>query len=517
MSKDGLKPLLNDPMIRVVFENLEETSIPHSEIDGIIVRSGTTIRRNHLETLTRLKIIGRAGVGVDNIDIEAATEKGIVVINAPNGNTISTAEHTFAMMISLLRNIPQANASMENGLWDRKRFQGTELNEKNLGIIGFGKIGAELAKRAAAFQMSIYVYDPFLPAEKAKDFHVTAVSLDELLKVSDIITVHTPLTKETDGLIAKEEFKKVKKGAYVINCARGGIICETSLYDAIVSGHVKGAALDVFKSEPVHDNPLTKLSEVITTPHIAASTIEAQENVALQVSEEIRHFFEGKQLRSSINLPITDHRHSDKTVSFYPFLETMGEMASQLMKEPVKEVEISFSGEVNLDETSLLQRRFLSGFFRSRIDQHVNDVNAIYIANERHIKISQSYDKDSKGFTNLVKAKVYGENNTLQLFGTFHSELGPRIIRLNHFSIDFQPQKHNLFIQHIDKPGVIGKVGQLLGEKNINIASMQVGRNKQGGEAVMLLSVDKECTFEQINSLTKVEDLKFALPIELSL
>ena len=515
ISEEGLESLFTHPRINLIFESLDNTTVSLDTIDALIIRSATHVTKTHLDQMSNLKIIGRAGVGVDNIDIEAATKHGVVVVNAPEGNTISTAEHTFAMMISLLRNIPQANASMRRGEWERKTFQGTELFGKKLGIVGFGRIGTELAKRAKAFQMNVLAYDPFLTVSRAEKHQVETVSLEYLLEASDIISVHTPLTKETENLLDTKAFNMMKKGVYILNCARGGIIDEKALEIAIKNNHVKGAAIDVFVEEPVVNHPLTDYPQVITTPHIAASTTEAQILVANQVASEVIQFLEGHPAAHALNMPYLEQGVFEEYTPVYELTKTMGEIAFQLLKEPVQQIDLSYAGDISHQNTNLFKRSFLVGFLQGHIEQYVNEVNSPFIAKERGIQVSENHLNESKGYSNLIEASIKGETQNISIFGTFHKEFGHRIIQLNGFQIDFQPQKHNLYIQHFDQPGVIGNVGQLLGNHNINIASMQVGRNQEGGKAIMLLAIDKACDEEVIKSFDKIEDINSVFSIEL--
>nr|TXF83079.1 phosphoglycerate dehydrogenase [Alkalicoccus halolimnae] len=515
MSADGLKPILESSEVNVIQENVLETKIALDTVDALLIRSSTTVTAEILDKLPNLKIIGRAGVGVDNVDLDAATSHGVVVVNAPDGNTISTAEHTFAMLASLVRSIPQANQSMQEGRWDRKLYQGAELYGKTLGIIGFGRIGAELAQRARAFRMNVIAYDPFLTQSRAEKNHVTAVSLEEALSQSDILSVHTPLTKDTKGLLNDETFKKTKKGVYVLNCARGGIIDEDALYRAVESGHVRGAAIDVFEEEPAKNHPLTKLPQVITTPHIAASTSEAQLNVAESVSQEVLDYLSGKPAPHALNLPYLDQEAFDKFSPFTKLTRTLGDTASQLFMEPVKQVEISYAGEISDQETGLFNRSFLAGFFRNRIDDYVNEVNASWIAKERDVEVSERHESESKGYANFVKAYVQGENSSIHIHGTYSQEIGARIVEINGFKLDFQPAAHTLYVRHNDRPGVIGKVGQLLGAHDVNIATMQVGRKTEGGEAIMLLATDKECDEAVLKAFAEIEEINSVSAIEL--
>ncbi|MFB5661626.1 phosphoglycerate dehydrogenase [Alteribacillus sp. HJP-4] len=514
MSSEGLEPLLKNQQVECVQQSVHETK-DLSDYDALLVRSATTVTAEVMDSMPKLKIIARAGVGVDNIEIEEATKRGIVVVNAPDGNTISTAEHTFAMMISLARKIPQATASVKSGKWDRKAFQGTELRGKQLGIIGFGRIGSELAKRAHGFDMTVTVYDPFLTKERAEKMGVQTGELDDVLAESDIITVHTPLTKDTKGLLGMENIKKTKNGVFLINCARGGIIDEGALKYYLETGHVAGAALDVYEEEPATDNELLQFSQVISTPHIAASTKEAQLNVAAQVSEEVLQFLNGLPALNSINLPTMSKEKFESLQPYYELTKKMGHILSQSMKTPVQEMDVHYSGEVTDLETSVLTRALIAGFLSTRIDAPVNDVNASIIAKERGISYGEKHHSNALGYSNLIKATVHGEDRTFTVHGTYVKEYGPRIVRINDFNVDFYPTGHLIYIQHTDKPGVIGKMGQKLGEYQVNIATMQVGRKEEGGDAIMMLAVDKEPDSRVLNALTSIEEIKLADKIEL--
>lgn len=514
MSEDGLKPLLGHANIRCIQQKVDEVE-SLTPFDALLVRSATTVTSELMDDMPNLKIIARAGVGVDNIDIAAATQRGIVVVNAPDGNTISTAEHTFAMISSLLRNIPQATQSLKSNEWKRSAFLGTELYGKTLGIVGLGRIGSEIASRAKAFRMNVCVFDPFLTKSRAEKLGIDAVELNELLKKSDIITVHTPLTKETRGLLNFDNIPTTKKGVFLINCARGGIIDEEALYHYVETGHVAGAALDVFEEEPPENSKLLKLNNVIATPHIAASTKEAQLNVAVQVSEEVISYLEGRPVKNSINLPTLSKEVYQKLEPYYELTRVMGQLLSQCMKSPVQSVEISYSGGITDLDTSVTTKSLLAGFLRSRVDATVNEVNAAVITKERGITYSEKYATDTNGYSNLIEAKVEGEHSDFYIQGTYIQGYGFRIVNLNGFVIDFYPHGHLIYIQHTDRPGVIGKVGKILGEHDINIATMQVGRKEAGGEAIMMLSFDAPVNEEIIKGLQSIEDIVSILTIDL--
>ncbi|WP_338789293.1 phosphoglycerate dehydrogenase [Metabacillus sp. FJAT-53654] len=515
MSSEGLQPLLDAAHINVVQKKVEEVDHELHLFDALLVRSATKVTEELFEKMTNLKIVGRAGVGVDNIDIEAATKHGVVVINAPNGNTISTAEHTFAMMASLLRHIPQANVTVKSNEWNRSAFVGTELYSKSLGIIGFGRIGGEIAKRARVFGMNILVFDPFLTKDRAEKIGVSNCTLDELLTNADIITVHTPLIKETRGILNKETIAKTKKGVYLLNCARGGIIDEAGLIHHLENGHVAGAALDVFEVEPPVNNKLLKFDNVIVTPHLGASTKEAQLNVAAQVTQEILNFLDGKPVTSSINLPTLTKELFDKIQPFYHLAKKMGNIVSQCMKVPVQEVAIQYEGSVAELETSFITKALLSGFLGARVDITVNEVNAGMIAKERGISFSEKITSNNSGYENLLEVKVFGDNQNFVLRGTHVPHYGERIVGINDFNIDFYPTGHLLYIQHQDKPGVIGRVGKVLGDHEVNIATMQVGRKEKGGEAIMMLAFDRPLDDTLTSQLAAYDDIVSVKSIDL--
>jgi D-3-phosphoglycerate dehydrogenase / 2-oxoglutarate reductase len=514
ISEEGLAPLLNAENIEVVQKKVSEVEDCLDQFDALLVRSATKVTEELLAKMKNLKIVGRAGVGVDNIDVDAATKHGVVVINTPDGNTISTAEHTFAMIASLVRHIPQAHISVKSREWNRSAFVGTELHGKHLGVIGLGRIGSEVAKRARAFGMTVHVYDPFLTKARAEKIGVTPCTLDEVLAIADIITVHTPLTKETKGLLGPKNLAKTKKGVYLVNCARGGIIDEQALVTFLENGHVAGVALDVFEQEPPGDHPLLRFDNVIVTPHLGASTVEAQLNVATQVAEEVLKFLEGKPVTNSINLPTLSKEVYEKIQSFYNLAKKMGIVASQYMVEPVQEIAITYSGTVADLETTFITRSLLAGFLKPRVASTVNEVNAAMVAKERGIIFGEKFTTNSEGYANSILLTVYGENKTFTIKGTHIPNYGDRIVHFNGFSIDFAPEGHLLYIQHHDKPGMIGQVGKILGDHQVNIATMQVGRQAVGGKAIMMLSLDKPLDDSIVEKLSEVTDIETVKKIE---
>jgi D-3-phosphoglycerate dehydrogenase / 2-oxoglutarate reductase len=514
ITSEGIEPLMDTENVELIYGNINDIHNPE-DIQGMMVRSATKVTDSVLETFPNLKIIARAGVGVDNIDVTAATKKGVLVVNAPEGNTISTAEHTWAMMMSLLRNIPQANQSLKNGDWERKKYTGQELYQKTLGIIGMGRIGTELAKRAKSFSMSVLVFDPYLSTEKQKELSVTSVDLETLIQKSDIMTVHTPLTKDTRNLLNSENLTFAKKGAYVINCARGGIIDEEAVMHYLDNGHLAGCALDVFEQEPPVSRSLIDHPKVIATPHIAASTVQAQKNVALMASDEIKSFILGKPLKHAVNFPSLSKETYEKLIAYYEFSNVLGHFTTQFFKEPVAEISIGYGGSLAETDTNPLTRSFLCGFLQKRLGRPVNDVNSMIAAKEHGIVVGEKRETNDFGYPNIISVTITGQKQNFSLLATYIKGFGGRIIRLNGYTVDFVPQGSLLYIEHRDIPGIIGKVGALLGEHHINIATMHVGRKSAGGEAMMVLSFDSQPPESVQKELSKIEDLLVCMSLEL--
>jgi D-3-phosphoglycerate dehydrogenase len=459
--------------------------------DALLVRSQTKVTEKIMNAGSRLKVIGRAGVGVDNIDLDAATKRGIVVINAPDGNTIATCELTFAMMMSLARFIPQAYKKTVSGEWDRKSFVGVELRYKTLGILGMGRIGSEVAKRAKVFGMDVIGYDPFLTEERAEKLGITLGSVQDISEKADFITVHTPLTKETHHLIGKPQFDSMKKGVRIINCARGGIIDEIALVEAINQGIVAGAAMDVFEEEPPHaDHPFLHHPNIIVTPHLGASTIEAQENVAIDVSLEVLHILRNESFKNAVNMPSVPSDVLNKLEPYFNLGEKIGTILGQITKGAVSEIVVNYSGELIDVDTSHLTRHIVKGVFKNQLES-INLVNAMHLAKTRDVNITVQKSNTSKSFTNLVTVILKTKQEEKQLAGTLLAGIGERIVRIDHYPVDFAPEGNLLLISHNDKPGIIGRVGTLLGNNEVNIATMQVGREVVGGSAIMVLAIDK--------------------------
>ena len=520
LSEDGIYPLreekdLNLNVIVDTGNSQEELIEKIKDVDVLLVRSATKVTREVIEAAQNLKLIGRAGVGVDNIDLVAATERGIIVVNAPDGNTNSAAEHTIAMMTSLARHIPQAYNALKNGIWDRKSYVGVELKNKTLGVVGFGRIGTEVAYRAKGQRMNVMAYDPFLTDERAKELGVTKATVDEICQQADFITVHTPLLPETKNLINKEKFDMMKPGVRIINCARGGIIDEDDLYDAIVEGKVAGAALDVFVEEPATDHKLLTLPQVIATPHLGASTVEAQESVAIDVSNDIIKFFKTGTVTNPVNMPSIPKEKLAEVEPFFELAEKLGSFLSQVTTEPLKEINLFYAGEIANYDVRPLTSNALKGYLKKTHGENVNDVNARYLTERVGVKINENKTTTAKGFTNLITVEVKTANETHSLAGTLLNGLGARIVKVENFVVDVIPEGHLLYIKNIDKPGAIGRVATKLAEKDINIATMQVGRRQVGGSAVMILSVDNEVTPEDIAHVQTLENIDEVKAIKL--
>ena len=512
LSEDGIQPLRQetDLNLNVIIDTgltPEELISKIADVDVLLVRSQTKVTREIIQAAKNLKLIGRAGVGVDNIDLNAATEHGIIVVNAPDGNTNSAAEHTIAMMTSLARHIPQAYNTLKNGKWDRKSYVGVELKNKILGVVGFGRIGAEVAYRAKGQRMEVMAYDPFLTEERAKELGVTKATVEEICQAADFITVHTPLLPETRNLINKEKFDMMKSGVRIINCARGGIINEEDLYEAIVEGKVAGAALDVFVEEPATDHKLLTLPEVIATPHLGASTIEAQESVAVDVSNDIIKFYKTGTVTNPVNMPSIPKELLAQVEPFFELAEKLGAFLSQITEEAIKEVNVSYAGEVANYDVRPLTSNALKGILKKNHGENVNDVNARYLSERIGVKINEHKTTTAKGFTNLITVEVKTENEVHTVAGTLLNGLGARIVKVENYVVDVIPTGKLLYIKNTDKPGAIGRVATKLADKDINIATMQVGRAQVGGTAVMMLTIDNEVTEEDLAYVSQLENI----------
>lgn len=504
ISDTGLKALFDHPHFIVD----RQPTLPTDELkkiigayDALIVRSQTKVTEELLQEASKLRVIARAGVGVDNIDVNAATKKGIIVINAPGANTIAATEHTLAMMLSLARKIPQAHQKTASGEWDRNSFKGVELYKKTLGVIGMGKIGAEVAKRAKGFGMNILGFDPYLTEDRAKKLGITKASLDLIAGESDFITIHTPLTNDTKGLINEEYIQKTKKGVRLINCARGGIIDEKALVRAVQSGHVAGAALDVFEKEPVADPELLQNPNIIVTPHLGASTVEAQEKVAQEVSAEIIEIFESQSIHHAVNMPQMSGETQAKMQPYLVLGDQIGQLVVQLLKKAPAKIEINYYGDLIEEDTELLNRMMIKGILSYHLSDSVNLINALHLLKEQGVSYNVQKNATNKGFANYMELTISQGDESAKIGATVLNGYGARIVKINQYMIDVKPEEHLLYIKHKDVPGMIGKVGSLLGDYEINIGTMQVGRTAVGGEAIMVLTLDKTLNSNVLQAL----------------
>ncbi|WP_010498941.1 phosphoglycerate dehydrogenase [Paenibacillus elgii] len=518
ISDMGIQLLYDAPDVEVEKKNgLSEDELVAiiADYDALLVRSATKVTERIMGAGSKLKVVGRAGVGVDNIDLEAATKRGIVVINAPDGNTIATCELTFAMMMSVARMIPQAYKKTVGGEWDRKTFVGVELRNKVLGVLGMGRIGSEVAKRAKAFGMEVLGYDPFLTEERAEKLGVKLGTVNEICAAADFITVHTPLTNETRHMISKPQFELMKKGARIINCARGGIIDEIALVEAIDAGIVAGAAFDVFEKEPpAADHPFLNHPKIVVTPHLGASTVEAQENVAIDVSEEVLHILRDQPFKNAVNMPPVPANVLNALQPYFNLGEKLGVFLGQTIDGPVSEIVVNYSGDLTDVDTTPLTRYIVKGILANQLEG-VNIVNAMHLAKTRGLNVVVQKSSTAKSFTNLVSVTLKTKQEERVLAGTLLSGYGERIVQIDQYPVDIAPSGHLLLISHNDKPGIIGKVGTLLGDNGVNIATMQVGRKVVGGSAIMVLTTDKETPKEVLDRLIQLPELTNARELTL--
>jgi D-3-phosphoglycerate dehydrogenase len=460
------------------------------EYDALLVRSQTKVTADLLAAAGRLKVIGRAGVGVDNVDVPAATARGIVVLNAPEGNTISTAEHTWALLMAVARLVPQACQTLKAGKWDRKSFVGVELSGKTLGVVGLGRVGGQVAQRALAFGMRVLAYDPYLSAERAEKAGVEVATIEQIVREADFLTVHTPLTPETRHLFGEKEFAAMKPGVRIVNCARGGIFDERALLQALEAGRVAAAGLDVFEEEPPTDFALINQPRVVATPHLGASTVEAQENVAIDVAVEVVRLLRGEPFKNAVNLPSLPPEVAAQVRPYLGLCERIGRFAGQLRPGRMARVELSCQGELAELPTAPLTAAAVKGLLDVILSEAVNAVNALYLAKERGIKVAERREAGD-GYANLFRLTVETDAGTTSVAGSLFGTGEPRLAAIDGYHLDVPLEGHFLVTRHLDRPGMIGRVGTILGEARVNIASMQVGRQQAGGEAVMVLAMDE--------------------------
>jgi len=525
-----MKVLVSDPLSEVGVEIFKKApgievdvniGLTQEELKGIIgqyhglaIRSATKVGADLIEAAHNLKVIGRAGIGLDNVDIPAASKRGIVVMNTPEGNTITAAEHTISMIMALSRNIPQATASLKQGKWEKKKLQGRELFNKTLGLIGVGHIGRIVADRAKGMKMKVIAYDPYIKPQTIEELDLEPVLFDELLERADYISIHTPKTDETINMINKDTVAKMKKGAMVINCARGGVVNEDDLCEALESGHLAGAALDVFSNEPPGKIKLLSLPNLICTPHLGASTKEAQENVARDVANQIVVYLLHETVKNAVNVPNVSAEFVTILRPYAVLAEKMGSLQTQLADSGIEEVQINYSGKITEYDVTSLTTAMLKGLLTPILKDEVNFVNAPYVASERGIKVVESKTKTSEDFASLIMLKVKSIERENIVSGTIFGKTMPRILRINNFYLEANPEGHSLLIQNQDVPGVIGRIGTILGKHGVNIDRMQVGQEKAKKQNVILLTtnvsvdndiVERLCALDHVFSARRIE------------
>jgi D-3-phosphoglycerate dehydrogenase len=519
ISPRGIDDLSRDNALEVSVQT--NLSVPQlleiiPEFSAIVVRSQTKVTADILKAGTSLRVVGRAGVGVDNVDVETATRRGVVVLNAPGGNTVSTAEHAFSLLLCVARKIPQADASVRGKNWDRRNFEGVELYNKTLGVIGMGRIGSELARRAIAFGMRVIAYDPYLSATRARALQIELVDeLDDLLAEADFISLHTPLTNETRHLLDAVRLQKTKRGVRIINCARGGLIDETALANALQDRHVAAAALDVFEKEPLpNDSALRSAPNLILTPHLGASTAEAQESVGIEIAQSIRAALLEGTIRNAVNMPNLNARTLAIIGPHLRFGEKLGRFLSQIAPKRVDTLNINYSGKVNEVDTTAITRSILKGFLQLAGGTDVNEVNAPAFAQSLGLKVTESRLSAFGDYTDLLELSALAEGKAVSVGGAFFGAT-PRIVSINSRPVEARPHGVVLVLENTDRPGMVGRIGNLLGDHGVNIATMSLSRNQAGGTALTVLNLDTapdEALLEQIRA---IDDIHSAQAIEL--
>jgi D-3-phosphoglycerate dehydrogenase / 2-oxoglutarate reductase len=488
--------------------NLAETI---GAYDAIVVRSGTKVTAELIERADRLKVIGRAGVGVDNVDVDAATRRGIVVANAPESTVVSAAEHTIGLLVALTRNIPQAHAALKQGRWERKTYGGVELADKTLGVLGFGRIGQQVARRAAGLGMRVVAYDPFVALERFRELGIEGASFpDEVYAVADVITLHLPLTNETRGLLGADAFARMRDGVRIVNAARGELVDEAALLEALRSGKIGGAALDVFSEEP-YAGPLLELDSVVVTPHLAASTEEAQDRAGVIIAEQVAAALEGSLVSNAVNIPVIGAEDLEVLGAYIPLAAKLGRLAMELAQGHVDELRFTYFGGLAQYDTRLLTVAALNGAFQGRSDQPVNYVNAPVIAAERGVEVREERSRSSRDFTNLLRVEAVSGGEALRVAGTtIGNDDRLWLVSALGFELEMELAPLLVFFRYDDVPGVIGKVGTLFGESGVNIANMAVSRTRQGGQALMALSIDSQAPEELVAKVhTEFDDARF--------
>jgi D-3-phosphoglycerate dehydrogenase len=480
--------------------------------DGLAIRSATKVSAKILDKARNLKVIGRAGIGVDNVDIPAATAKGVIVMNTPFGNSITTAEHAISLMLALARQIPEADSSTRAGKWEKNRFMGVEIFGKTLGVIGCGNIGSIVADRAIGLKMKVIAYDPFLSAERALDLGVEKVELDELFRRADFITLHTPLTEHTRNIIDAAALKRMKKGVRVVNCARGGLVDETALHDALKAGQVAGAAFDVFVEEPATSNPLFSLPNVVCTPHLGAATSEAQENVALQIAEQMSDYLLRGAISNAVNFPSITAEEAPRLKPFIALAERLGSFAGQLTETGISKVQLSYEGHVAQMNTRALTSAAIAGLLRPMLED-VNVVSAPLVAKDRGIVVEEVTRAAAGDYDNLITVTVTTPQQTRWVSGTVFADGRPRIVNIKGIRMDAEFGPSMIYITNLDKPGFIGKFSSTLGDAGINIATFHVGREAPGGSAIALIEIDGELPADVLAKVRALPQVQQAKPL----
>jgi D-3-phosphoglycerate dehydrogenase len=498
------------------------TGLPPDELrpavdgyDALIVRSETRLTREIIEAAGSLKVIGRAGIGVDNIDLDAATEKGVVVVNAPTGNIVSAAEHAIALMMALARHIPDANASLKGGRWERGRFRGLEVRGKTLGIVGLGQVGSEVARRARGLEMRVLAHDPFVPEERARSLGVELVPFKEVLKESDFLTVHTTLTEGTRHLVGEEELRQMKPTARIINTARGGIVDEAALEAALNEGRLAGAALDVFEKEPLTSHPLFANERIVVTPHLGASTAEAQERVAVDVAGQIIAVLKGEPAQYAVNAPLISPETYSYLAPYIPVASKTGSLAVQLCQDQMGKIEIDYSGDIAQHDLTPLRAAMVGGLLAPISEEHVNVVNVDVITQRRGMEITEVRSPSPEIYSSLITVRISTATGETKVSGTLAHD-GPHIVLIDDFWVDIPPGEGYLLVcENRDRPGMIGAIGTLLGRFDVNISFMNVGRHEKRGTALMVITMDEALTPEQLDEVSKVPDIFSAKMVRL--
>ena len=515
---DICKTILESADIQVVTKTdftPEELQNEIGVYNGLIIRSSTQCTPEILESADKLQAICRAGVGVDNVNVPAATKKGVIVMNTPGGNTTSTAEHAITLLLALSRNIAQACNSVREGKWERKKFTGTQVSGKVLGVIGLGKIGKEVAKRAIALEMKVLGYDPFISNETIPQLNVQLVeNLDEIYRQADYITLHIPLVNDTKHMISKGELEIMKDGVRIINCARGGIISEESLYDALVSGKVAGAAIDVFEKEPPENNKLLELDNVLPTPHLGALTKEAQLAVAEDAAKQMVDVLKNNIVRNAVNMPVQGSDELQQLKPYTALTEKMGALLRQLVRGRIQSIDIQYSGGVSKDNIRPLTDCLLVGLLKDVLAENVNIINARILTDERGVKINEIISSATGDYTNLIFARISTDDGESSASGTVFKNNEPKIETINDYRVDMDPIGHVLILLGQDKPGLIGEIGKMLGDQNVNIGHMTFGRKETGGVAMIVLNVDAIVPHDSISSIEKMECINSAYMLQ---